>query len=230
VFFRNLLWKLNYRVMKKSLYLLVLLLAVVSCKDDEENLKEPVSTELKVGDVTNIETLFDQAYFDSELEYNLLKELDICDTIEVEGSVCAPCSAKNFKLTKFNNNKDLKDAFLLQVKALTVLKNQDAKLPMRHLIVFERENDELVKVNGFRGNLIATRESKSGIKDLIIRFYIPEDQAFLNCIFEWKDNRYHFKSVEAIDGGGGFGRVKDAVKDSVSKIVYQSLMDNTMLF
>ena len=141
--------------MKKCLYLLVLLLAVVSCKDDEEKVKEPVSTELKVGDVTNIETLFDQAYFDSELEYNLLKELDICDTMEVEGSACAPCSAKNFKFTKFNNNKGLEDAFLLQVKALTVLKNQEVKLPMRHLIVFEREKDELVKVNGFRGNLIA---------------------------------------------------------------------------
>lgn len=216
--------------MRKSLYLITLLFAFVSCKEEVESPKEVASSEVKVGDVTNIETLFDKAYFDTEVEYNLLKELDICDTTEVEGSVCAPCSAEHFKFTKFNNGKDLKDAFLLQVKALTVLKNQDTKLPMRHLIVFERENNELVKVNGFRGNLIATRESKSGIKDLIIRFYIPEDEAFLNCLFVWGENKYHFKTVEAIDGGGGFGRVKESVKDSVSKIVYQSLMDNTMLF
>ena len=216
--------------MKKSIYLLTLLIIAVSCKDETEKIDNDVTTELKVGDITHIETLFDKTYFDTELEYNLLKELDICDTTEVEGSVCAPCSAEHFKFTKYNNNKTLSDAFLLQVKALTVLKGQEAKLPMRHLIVFERENDELVKVNGFRGNLIATRESKSGIKDLIVRFYIPEDEAFLNCLFVWEDNKYHFKTVEAIDGGGGFGSVKEAVKDSVSKIVYQSLMDNTMLF
>ena len=217
--------------MKKSFYLFVLLLVVSSsCKEDVKKVDEDISAELKVGDVTHIETLFDKTYFDTEHEYNLLKELDICDTMEVEGSVCAPCSAEHFKFTSYNNNKGLKDAFLLQVKALTVLKNQEAKLPMRHLIVFEREKNELVKVNGFRGNLIATRESKSGIKDLIVRFYIPEDEAFLNCLFVWDENKYHFKTVEAIDGGGGFGRVKEAVKDSVSKIVYQSLMDNTMLF
>jgi len=209
---------------------LALLIIVASCKDEVEKVKDDVSTELKVGDITPIETLFDKTYFDTELEYNLLKELDICDTTKVEGSVCSPCSAEHFKFTKYNNDKTLNDAFLLQVKALTVLKSQAAKLPMRHLIVFERENGELIKVNGFRGNLIASRESKSGIKDLIVRFYIPEDEAFLNCLFIWEDNKYHFKTVEAIDGGGGFGRVKEAVKDSVSKIVYQSLMDNAMLF
>ena len=216
--------------MKKSLFLLILLLAVISCKQEIRKSKKNESSELKVGDITPIETLFDKTYFDTELEFSILKELDICDTTKVEGSLCAPCSAEHFKFTKYNNNKSLKDAFLLQVKALTVLKNQEAKLPMRHLIVFEREKNELVKVNGFRGNLIATRESKSGIKDLIIRFYIPEDEAFLNCLFVWENKSYHFKTVEAIDGGGGFGRVKEAVKDSVSKIVYQSLMDNTMLF
>lgn len=216
--------------MKKSLYLFVLLLIVFACKDEEKEVKENTETGLKVGDITHIETLFDKTYFDTEKEYNLLKELNICDTTKVEGSICAPCSAENFKLTAFNNNKDLNDAFLLQIKALTILKNQTQKLPMRHLIVFERENDELVKVNGFRGNLIATRETKSGIKDLIVRFYIPEDEAFLNCLFEWSDKKYHFKSVEAIDGGGGNGSVKEEFKDSISKIVYQSLMDNSMLF
>lgn len=230
MYFRNFLLVLDYIIMKKSAYILTLLILCFACTDEPEDEKQIDSTESKVGDITPIETLFDKKYFDSELEYNLLKELDICDTAEVEGSICAPCSAEHFKFTKYNNNKSLEDAFLLQVKALTILKHQDAKLPMRHLIVFERENNELIKVNGFRGNLIATRETKNGIKDLIVRFYIPEDEAFLNCLFVWDEKKYHFKSVEAIDGGGGFGRVKEAVKDSVSKIVYQSLMDNAMLF
>lgn len=214
--------------MKNIGKILFLLLIVISCKEDEDPVIKN-DTSLKVGDITHIENLFDETALTDE-EFKLLKELDICDTVEVEGSVCAPCTAKNFKFMQFNNNSKLENSFLLQIKALTILKNQEAKLPMRHLIVFEREKGELVKVNGFRGNLIATRESKSGIKDLIIRFYIPEDEAFLNCLFEWSDKKYHFKSVEAIDGGGGNGRVKDEFKDSISKIVYQSLMDNTMLF
>jgi len=205
-----------------------LLLVLISCKEDEEVIKKSDDA-IKVGDITHIETLFDETTLTAE-EYKLLKELDICDTIEIEGSTAAPCSAENFKFIKFNNDKKLNDAFLLQIKALTVLKGQQAKLPMRHLIVFEREKGSLVKVNGFRGNLIAIRESKSGIKDLIVRFYIPEDQAFLNCLFEWSEKKYHFKSVEAIDGGGGNGSVKEEFKDSISKIVYQSLMDNSMLF
>ena len=216
--------------MKKGIKIIFICLLMVSCKGNEEAIDPEIDAGLKVGDITYIETLFDETSLGSEMEYNLLKELDVCDTVKVEGSDCAQCTSKYFKFLKFNNNVDLNDAFLLQIKALTILKNQDSKLPMRHLIVFEREKGELVKVNGFRGNLIATRESKSGIKDLIIRFYVPEDEAFLNCLFEWDDKRYHFKSVEAIDGGGGNGRVKEAVKDSVSKIVYQSLMENSMLF
>lgn len=215
--------------MKNIAETLFLLVILISCKGNEEVTDEVKSDEIQIGEITHIETLFDETTLTSE-EYKLLKELDICDTIQIEGSEVAPCSAENFKFMKFNNNKELKDAFLLQIKALSVLKNQEAKLPMRHLIVFEREKETLVKVNGFRGNLIATRESKSGIKDLIVRFYIPEDEAFLNCLFEWSDKKYHFKSVEAIDGGGGNGRVKEEFKDSISKIVYQSLMDNAMLF
>lgn len=215
--------------MRNTVQILFMLLVLTSCKDNEEVNDKVEDNSPKVGDVMHVETLFDETSL-TDIEYKLLKELDICDTLEVEGSDVAPCSAEKFKFIKFNDNAKLEDAFLLQIKALTVLKNQEAKLPMRHLIVFEREKGALVKVNGFRGNLIATRESSSGVKDLIVRFYIPEDAAFLNCLFEWSDKRYHFKSVEAIDGGGGNGRVKEEFKDSISKIVYQSLMDNTMLF
>jgi len=184
----------------------------------------------KVGEITHIETLFDDSNFNSSVEYGLLKELEVCDTVNVEGSKCALCTPKYFKLHPFNEHKALSNAFMLQVKALTVMKGQEAPLPMRHLIVFERENGSLVKVNGFRGNLIATRVSESGIKDLIIRFYIPNEGAFMNCLFVWDSGKYTFKSVESIDGAGGHGSVKASVKTAVSKEVYQTLMSNAMLF
>ncbi|MGB0915490.1 MAG: hypothetical protein ACPGVI_05420 [Crocinitomicaceae bacterium] len=185
---------------------------------------------LEVGHISHIETLFDQTEFENGLEYDLLNELQVCDSVEIEDSKCATCTPKYFKLHEYNNNKELNDAFMLQVKALTVMKGQEVPLPMRHLIVFERENGSLTKVNGFRGNLIATRESESGVKDLIIRFYIPDEGAFMNCLFLWKEGQYKFQSVEAIDGAGGHGSVKESMKEEVSKDVYQTLMANAMLF
>lgn len=216
--------------MKQLTYGFLLVTVLFSCKDGGEESPDTTDDGPKVGEIEHIENLFEGTEAQSSVEFNLLKELDICDTVEIEGSPYALCSSKNFKFMPFRNDVALEDAFMLQIKALTVIKGQEEPLPMRHLIVFERENKELVKVNGFRGNLIATRESASGVKDLVVRFYIPEDEAFLNCLFEWEDKQYRFKSVEAIDGGGGHGSVKPAVKDSISKIVYQSLMSNAMLF
>jgi hypothetical protein len=224
--------------MKYVFGLIIFSVLMSSCTDQEEVILdndqnadvEVTDKKLQVGDITHFETLFDEVEFASPLEFKLLKELQVCDSVEIEGSNCATCTPKYFKIHPFNNNAELSDAFMLQVKALTVMKGQEVPLPMRHLIVFERENGSLVKVNGFRGNLIATRESESGVKDLIIRFYIPDEGAFMNCLFLWKDGQYKFESVEAIDGAGGHGSVKASVKKEVSKEVYQTLMSNAMLF
>ena len=224
--------------MKYFFGLIILSLLMVSCGDPEEvvDIDSDLVVDttgvkaLQVGDITHIETLYDELDFASPLEYKLLKELQVCDSVEIEDSKCATCTPKYFKIHAFNNNSELSDAFMLQVKALTVMKGQEVPLPMRHLIVFEREKGSLVKVNGFRGNLIATRESESGIKDLIIRFYIPDEGAFMNCLFLWKEGQYKFESVEAIDGAGGHGSVKASMKAEISKDVYQTLMSNAMLF
>jgi len=201
---------------------------LVACTDEEIQKKH--STEIEVGKITPVETLFDEKEFNDPIDLALLNELQICDSIQADTSICATCSPQNFRVLPFHNSLSKKDAFMLQIKALTVLKGQSVKLPVRHLILFERENGRLVKVNGFRGNLIATRESDSGAKDLIIRFYIPDEQAFLNCLFSWNGKKYRFISVEAIDGGGGHGSVKESIKKEVSKEVYQTLIDHSMLF
>ncbi|MCH2230378.1 MAG: hypothetical protein MK105_08535 [Crocinitomicaceae bacterium] len=229
--------------MKRIIGILTAVLMFASCEDLPEGdvannasdievdlNGEPLADKIEVGSISHIETLFDQVDFENALDYDLLKELDVCDTVELEASKCATCSPKYYKLHEYNNKKQRGDAFMLQIKALTVMKGQEVPLPMRHLIVFERENGSLVKVNGFRGNLIATRESESGVKDLIVRFYIPDEGAFMNCLFLWKDGRYKFESVEAIDGAGGKGSVKESVKAEISKEVYQTLMANAMLF
>ena len=216
--------------MMKNL-ILFLLLILVACNNSDTTKDTEKSSDIpELGEIEHIETLFDQVEFSSNIHRALLIELEICDTIYSEIAPCATCTPDYFKISDYKEGTKTQDAFLLQIKALTVLKGQNKPLPMRHLIVFERVNGSLVKVNGFRGNLIATRENGLGAKDLIVRFYIPEDEAFLNCLFEWNGEQYKFESVEAIHGAGGRGPVKEALKDSISKEVYSSLMSNSMLF
>ncbi|HIP32975.1 MAG TPA: hypothetical protein EYG86_09450 [Crocinitomicaceae bacterium] len=215
--------------MKTLFYCLLILALLSSCNGGVEDIKN-INLPDNIGEITHYEILFDENQFISEDHLAILKELNICDTIEIEESNCSLCSPEHFKILPLRKDKDLKDAFLLQIKALTVLKGQEAKLPVRHLIVFEREKGGLVKVNGFRGKLIASRISANGVDDLVVRFYIPEEEAFFNCLFEWNGAKYRFKSVEAIDGNGGQGSVKESLKVELSKDVYQLLMNNNMLF
>lgn len=203
-----------------------ILLSACSADPVEDN---PV-VEDEPSDIIAIETLFDESSFPDRMHRSLLIELGICDTVPMEVSGCVECGPGNFKFFQHKPASSINDAFMLQIKAESILKGQAVPLPERHLLIFERENGALVKVNGFRGNLIAMRENPSGARDLVVRFWVAEDEAFLNCLFQWKDGKYQFVSVEAIHGGGGNGAVKEEFKDSISKMVYESLTANGLLF
>lgn len=210
----------------------VILIAACSQNDPEEVKKEDVKTqeqETKPEKVTQVETLFDESTFSDPKHLELLKELDVC-AVNDSTAMCAPCSPSNFKLYPLKKDANISDAFMLQIKALTVMKGQQVPLPVRHLILFEREAGELVKVNGFRGNLVEMREAGSEAKDLVIRFYLPEDETFFNCLFKWNGGQYSFDSVEGIDWGEGTKRVKAEHKESTSKEIYSALMNNSLIF
>ena len=214
--------------MKNPYRIAFLSILLLACNADPEQEVEVIPEEK--SDIIAIETLFDEQAFSDKAHRDLLLELNICDTIPMENSGCVECGPSNFKFFQHKPGIAVKDAFMLQIKAESILKGQSFPLPERHLLIFERENGALVKVNGFRGNLIAMRESVSGARDLVVRFWVAEDEAFLNCLFQWKDGKYQFVSVEAIHGGGGNGSVKAEFKDSISKIVYESLTTNGLLF
>lgn len=230
--------------MKRTIYGIGLLLCLVACKtdntDDHKTWDDPVNDAeqnsspetVSKEDVVEIETLFDEKDFKSNIEMELLAELNICDTLPVEGSYTSPCSPENFKFFKLKEDKGINEAFALQIKALTVLRGERKPLPMRHLMIFERENGMLVKLNGFRGNLVEKIARKNSNDDLIIRFYIPDDQVFMNCLFVWdrEELKYNYKSVEVIEGEDWGGPVINAVKDSVSQVVYTDLMNHRMIF
>ena len=219
--------------MNKVIFLLTLIL-FASCtgneveKNDNKNVSKKEET--KTGEFIYIEELFQRDDFEKKEALLLLQELHLCDNVSTDSTTIYPCSPKRFKFFKFRDDKPLKDAFLLLIRANTILKGQQIPLPVRHILVFEREEGKLVKVNGFRGDLYGMKTASTGIKDLIVRFYVPSEEAFMNCLFVWKDGKYHFKSVEAIEGAGGTGKVKEEFKEELSKQVYTVLMENNLIF
>lgn len=195
-----------------------------SCKSDPG--KDAEDDEIEVID----DFEFDDKKFKDPLHLEILKELDICDLSLSDSSMYAPCTPEYFQIYPFRKDKSVKDAFILYVKAAIPLKGQPMLLPVRHVIVFERENGELVRVNGFRGEMVELRENAKGDKDLIVALYLTGDETLFDCKFIYKDGKYSFEAVEALDWGEGMRNVKASMKDSVSRQVYRDLMDKQLIF
>lgn len=213
--------------MKYVLYIASIFL-FLSCDNEEEPV---VVSEVHFD---NIETIFAPGEFSDSVKVQLLEELRMCDSRIPQSDTSymyAPCAPSNFKFLSFNEQKELKNSFMIQIKALSVLPgSQGVPLPVRHLMIFEREAGQLVKVNGFRGNLIGWRNGKEDEKDLMIRFYIPKDETYANCTFTWNGGKYDFASAISVDWGQGDMDIKPDVRDSVSNMIYTDLINNSLLF
>lgn len=203
---------------------LALTALMVSCSNEEPIVEE------KQEDFTSLNVLFKEKEFADSSSYRLLKELNICSDVALdeEGKLIAPCAPSNFTFVPLAEGKSLHNGFILIVRADT------GGFPLRRVLVFEREGGVLVKVNGYIGNLIGKKKSKTGYDDLLMRFLdkVEGSNVFYNCIMKWEDGKYQFKSVEVIEepAGNFRGRVKESIKDSVSNEIYQSLIQNQMIF
>lgn len=207
----------------KNWLFFVIGLVLISCQ--EEVPKTKVKPKLKVGTQTNIECLFDETTFPSNHEFELLKELKICDVAQrdLNNYLVPACNPKFFKFFTFAENKKLKDAFLL------LIKSKVQGFPLRRVLVFEREGKELVKVNGFVANLIGKRKSASRYDDLILRFNDKvggEEVVFYNCLYVWKDKHYVFKQVEQINDA----IIKPEFQDSMNFEIETVISKNRMVF
>jgi hypothetical protein len=208
----------------RSWVFIVLLLVLVSCKD-ENTTKKNTREKMQVGTQTNIECLFDETTFASPDEYPLLKELKICDDTQkdLNNHDVPACNPKFFKFYPFIENKKLKDAFVL------LIKSRVQGFPLRRVLVFEREGKELVKVNGFVANLIGKRKSASKHDDLILRFNDKVgmgEVVFYNCLYVWKDKHYVFKQVEQINDAN----IKTEFQDSMNVEIETIIANNRMVF
>ena len=139
------------------------ILAVVllsACTEEEPEPFKPHHRS-EQAQVTTFSTDFNENTFSEKgEEIALLKELKLCDpnapndTDENRPS----CSPKFFRFFKLSEKMALSDGFILLVKAGV------NGFPLRRVLIFQRDGEQLVKLNGFNGNLIEFRPSKADIR------------------------------------------------------------------
>lgn len=210
----------------KKIALSLLVLSFFSCEDDSSDIKiKPPKTSTFVDNT--ISTDFKVNEFSSKVEEALLKEIRICDpAAPTDDDPNRPsCSPKFFKFFPLTKASSLKDGFILLTKAGV------NGFPIRRMVIYQREKGELIKLNGFNGNLIERRPSKSGYDDLVIRFpdNIENDLIYYNCLFKWKNGLYEYQYCEDIDEGMP-RKVKAEFRDSMGVEIKKILDNNKMFF
>lgn len=216
-------------------YLLIpFIVLIASCssreEDPKENDKQADNPNELVNEFEGVEILFDDTEFEYPNAIDILKEINICST-EKQDSLGIPqtqCTPDNFKFFPLRKNMGIQDGFLLVIKA------QVGGIQVRRILVFERENGELVKTNGFIANLVGFREKQEGPADLLLRFIDkdPVGDYYYNCSFVWKDGKYEYDGLEVISQPTqNFSRtIKPEFKDSMSKEIYAIIDGNNMIF
>jgi hypothetical protein len=215
--------------MRYTFSLLALLFFIIGCTaDPEDKPKEPKGETYFEG----VATTFKGEEFKNTMHDDILRELNICEFETTDSTYYAACSPENFKISAYKNEGSLKNAFVLEMKAGIFPKDAEMPLPpVRHVIIFEREGTELVKVGGFRGNLIGKRpNSKSGAQDLLIALYDTDDETLFHCVFKWNGKKYEFHSIERLDYGDGFRTLKGKDKLEMTQQIFQQLKEKSLIF
>ena len=222
-----------------SLFVFIGVTIIQSCGGDTKDDKNPTLLDVSSSaDFSNIEVLFDATSFDDTSHISLLKELKICNAFQKDTSnyLEPACSPRLFKIFPLSDDISVKDAFLV------LIKSKVSGVKLRRVVVFVREKGELVKVNAFVANLIGLKKGKGNHKDLLLRFNdnIEGDVIFYNCVFKWNGTNYEFDSTDAIEGYETNSsnpnqpelwrqKIKAEFKDSVSKEIYNALIQNQMI-
>lgn len=215
--------------MKQILSLIILsgILAACNAEPTADGI-DPIIDEDIVSTITD----FSDTEFKNPVHVDLLRELEICEFKSADSTYFATCSPENFKIIEYKDDVSVKDAFILEMRAGIFPKDQKVPLPpVRHIIVFEREGSGLVRVGGFRGDLIEMRKNKSGVNDLLIGLYDKDDGGVLfYCWFDWNGSKYEFKEIEGLDFGEGPKPLKEEMRESMTQEIYQTLMAKSLIF
>lgn len=205
------------------------ILLLSSCGDEPSNDLGGIP-EVEEVVVKSISTDFASNTFTSKVEEKLLTELAICDSKAPNDTdeKRPACSPNFFRFFQLNEKIKLENGFLLLVKAGV------NNFPLRRILIFEREKGELIKLNGFNGNLIERRPTPSGYDDLLVRFAdnISGSLCYYNCWFSWNGGQYSYVNCEAIQEAGQEAphRIKAEFVDSMAVEIKAILDKNKMIF
>ena len=188
-------------------------------------LKKPVPVPPKISlPGKEISTDFNLNTFTQGNETRLLHELGICDTLTLkDNNLDEPaCSPRFFRFFPLKNNTNFQNGFMLLVRS------DVHAFPTRRLLIFQRESNQLVQVNGFNGYLIERRKSNTEYDDIVIRFFerFDKQKYFYHCLFYWDQGKYKYVKCEEINDQ----KVKIEKVDSVSKVVLGYLSDKKLIF
>lgn len=171
-----------------------------------------------------ISTDFNLNTFTQGNEPRLLHEIGICDTLTLkDNNLDEPaCSPRFFRFFPLKNNTNFQNGFMLLVRSGV------HAFPTRRLLIFQRESNQLVQVNGFNGYLIERRKSNTEYDDIVIRFFerFDKQKYFYHCLFSWDQGKYNYVKCEEINDQ----KVKIEKVDSVSKVVLGYLSDKKLIF
>ena len=196
-----------------------------SDKNEEEQEENKIEIPEEKSEIQLIETDFNANTFSGTTEFELLKELGVCDsTAPNDKNLDRPsCSPRFFRFFSYKKNAELRNNFIL------LLRSGVNGFPARRLLIYERENGKLVRTNGFIGYIIEKRIVNNKLyDDIVIRFYEKYDNQkyFYNCLFSWKDQRYEFIKCEAINEL----KIKPELVDSVSREINKTLIEKQLVF
>ena len=188
-------------------------------------LKKPIPPKPKINlPGKEISTDFNLNAFTQGNEPRLLHEIGICDTMTLKNNNLdePACSPRFFRFFPLKNNTDFQNGFMLLVRSGV------HAFPTRRLLIFQRESNQLVQVNGFNGYLIERRKSNTEYDDIVIRFFerFDKQKYFYHCLFSWDQGKYNYVKCEEINDQ----KVKIEKVDSVSKVVLGYLSDKKLIF
>lgn len=207
--------------MKNIHYLIFCLLYVSTACESDDNSNEEVFQSIS----TPISTLFDEEEFPDESMNRLLVEIRICNPLSQDSIIdgFVPCSPNYFKFYTYDHNRDLSNAFLLQVrKGVNNFK-------YRRLLIFTREKEELVLVNGIIGYLVEKRSRPNKIDDLVVAVVdnINGHYERYDVLLRFKDGKYRF--IEAIGDLHGVFKTEELKKEA-SKQIKARIEEKELIF
>lgn len=175
--------------------------------------------------VTEITTIFDEETFPNPLHEELLNEINICQSIHKDSVVNGlfPCSSSFFKFYTYNHKRDLENAFLLQVRKGV------SNYPYRRLLIFTRENGELVLMNGIRGYLVEKRSTAHEIDDLVVALIdnIGGHYERYDVLLKYENGKYHYSEALG-DLEGVFD--SEELKKEATKQIGQRIKEKELIF